>query len=148
MQQTSAAMQQPASSMQQPAAKQQPLASMQQPATKQQPQAGMQQSAAMQPIYSAEFPIFKQNSSAESPNLEDTANNDHGHIDVNDNSSMLSIINLATTGLWRLPRIAAKESEKINSSLSCNAIMKCFCFFGVAMTSLWTPGEFSYIVQM
>ena len=96
MQHTSAAMQQPAATMQQPAAKQQPLAAMQQPATTQQPQAFMQQPAAMQPIYSAEYPIFKQNSSAESPNLEDTANNDNGHINFNDNSSMPSIINLAT----------------------------------------------------
>ena len=31
----------------------------------------------MQPISSAESPIFKRNSSAESPNLEDTANNDN-----------------------------------------------------------------------
>ena len=74
---------------------------MQQPATKQQPQAVMQQPAAMQPISLAESPIFKRNSSAESPNLEDTANNDNGHIDFNDNSSMPSIINLATTGLRR-----------------------------------------------
>ena len=99
MQQTSAAMHQPASAMHQTAAKQQPLASMQQPATKQKPQAVMQQSAAMQPISSAESPIFKRNSSAESPNLEDTANNDNGHIEFNDNSIMPSIINLATTGL-------------------------------------------------
>ena len=96
----------------------------------------MQQSAAMQPISSAESPIFKRNSSAESPNLEDTANNDNGHIKFNDNSSMPSIINLATTGLRRSPRIAKKESEKNHSSLSCNTIMKCFCVFGVAMTSL------------
>ena len=72
----------------------------------------MQQPAAMQPISSAESPIFKQNSSAESPNLEDTANNDNGRINFNDNSSMPSIINLATTGLQRSPHIAAKESEK------------------------------------
>ena len=103
----SAAMQQPASAMQQPSAKQQPWAAMQQPATKQQPQAVMQQSASMQTIYSAESPIFKRNSSAESPNLEDTANNENGHIDFNDNSSMTSIINLATTGLRRLPHIMA-----------------------------------------
>ena len=35
----------------------------------------------------------------ESPILEDTANNDNGHINFDDNSSMPSIINLATTGL-------------------------------------------------
>ena len=132
MQQISSAMQQPASAMQQPAAKQQPLAAMQQPATKHHPQAVMQQSDAMQPISLAESPIFKWNSSAESPNLEDTANNDNGHIDFDNNSSMPSIINMATTGLRRSPRIAAKESEKNNSSLSCNTIMKCFCVFGVA----------------
>ena len=74
---------------------------MQQPATKQQPQAVMQQLAVMQPISLDEFPIFKRNSSAESPNLEDTANNDNGHIDFNDNSSMSSIIKLVTTGLRR-----------------------------------------------
>ena len=108
MQQTSAAMQQPAAAMQKPAAKQHPLAAMQQPATKQNSQSVMQQSAAMQPISLAESPIFKRNSSAESPNLEDTANNDNGLIDFNDNSSMPSIINLATTGLQRSPRIAAK----------------------------------------
>ena len=147
MQQTSADMQQPASAMQQTAAKHQPMAAMQQPATKYQPQAVMQQSAAMQPISSAGSPIFKRNASAESPNLEDTANNDNDHIDFNDNSSMHSIINLATTGLRRSPRIAAKESEKIHSSLSCNTIMKCFCVFGVAMTSLWTPGESSLYFQ-
>ena len=95
----SAAMQKTSAAMQQPAAKQQPLASMQQPATIQQPQAVIQQPAAMQPISSAESPIFKQNSSAESPNLEDTANNDNGHIDFNENSSMLSIIDLTTSGL-------------------------------------------------
>ena len=88
MKQTSAAMQKPAAAMQQPASKQQPLAAMQQPATTQQPQAVMQQPAAMQPISSAESPILKQNYSAESPNLEDTANNDNGHIDFNDHSSM------------------------------------------------------------
>ena len=76
--------------------------------------------------------------------MEDTANNDNGHIDFNENSSMPSIINLATTGLRRSPRIAAKESEKNHSSLSCNTIMKRFCAFGVAMTSLWNPGE-SYL---
>ena len=113
MQHTSAAMQQTAAAMQQPAAKQQPLAAMQQPATTQQPKKFMQQPAAMQPISSAESPIFKRNSSAESPNLENTANNDNGHINFNENSSMPSIINLATTGLLRSPRIAAKESEKI-----------------------------------
>ena len=136
MHHTSAAMQQPAAAMQQPAAKQQPLAATQQPATKQQPQAVMQQSAAMQPISLAKSPIFKRNSSAESPNLEDTANNDNGHIDFNKNSSMPSIINLSTTVIRQSPRIAAKESVKMHSSLSCNTIMKCFCVFGVAMTSL------------
>ena len=99
MQQTSVAMQKPAAAMQQPATKQQPLSAMQQPATTQKPQAFMQQPAAMQPISSAESPIFKRNSSAESPNLEDTANNDNGHIDFDDNSSMPSIIDLATAGL-------------------------------------------------
>ena len=74
MQHTSAAMQQPAAAMQQPAAKHQPLAAMQQPANTHQPQAFMQQPDSMQPI-SAESPIFKRTSSAESPNLEDTANN-------------------------------------------------------------------------
>ena len=138
-----AAWQKPASAMQQPAAKHQPLAAMQQPATKKHPQAVMQQSATMQPISFDESPIFKRNSSAESPNLEDTANNDNGHIDFNVNSSMPSIINLATTGLRRSPRIAAKEPEKIHSSLSCNAVMKSFCVFGVAMTSMWTLGESS-----
>ena len=130
MKQTSAAMQQPASAMQQPADKQQPLDSIQQPATKQQPKSVMQQSAAMHPVSSAESPIFKRNSSAESPNLEDTANNDNGHIDFNDNSSMPSIINLATTGLRRLPHISAKESEKIHSSLSCKHNYEVFlCFW-------------------
>ena len=117
---------------------------MQKPATTKQPQAVVQQPAAMQPFYLAESPIFKQTSSAESPNLEDTANNDNGHIDFNDNSSMPSIINLATNGLRQLPRIAAKESEKNHSSLSSNTIMKCLCAFSVAMASLWTPGE-SYL---
>ena len=69
----------------------------------------MEQPAAMQPISSAESPIFKRNSSAESPILEETANNNNGHINFDDNSSMPSIINLATSGLRRLPRIAAKE---------------------------------------
>ena len=101
-------MQQPAAAMQQPAAKHQPLAAMKQPATTQQPQIFMQQPAAMQPFSSAESPIFKRNSSAESPNLEDTANNDNGQIDFNGNSGMPSIINLATTGLRRSPHIAAK----------------------------------------
>ena len=105
-------MQQPAAAMQQPAAKHQPLAAMQQPATTQKPQIFMQQPADMQPITSAESPILKRNSSAESPNLEDTATNDNGHINFNKNSSMPSIINLATTGLRRSRRIAAKESEK------------------------------------
>ena len=105
-------MQQPAAAMQQPADKHQPLDAMQQLATTQQPQVFMRQPDAMQPIYSAESPIFKRTSSAESPNLEDTTNNDNGHIDFNDNSSMPSIINLATTGLQQSPRIAAKESEK------------------------------------
>ena len=112
MQQTSAAMQQPAAAMQQPDAKQQPFSAMQQPTTTQQTQAIMQQPAAMQPFSLAEAPIFKRNSSAESPNLEDTANNDNGHIDFNNNSSMPSIIDLANSGLRQLPRIAAKESEK------------------------------------
>ena len=94
--------------MQQPAAKQQPLDAMQQPATTQQPQAVMQQPASMQTISLADSPIFKRNTSAESPNLEDTANNDNGHIDFNDNSSMPSIINLETTGLQWSPHIAAK----------------------------------------
>ena len=71
----------------------------------------MQQPAAMQPFSLAESPIFKRNSSAESPNLKDTDNNDNVHIDFNDNSSMPSIIDLATAGLRRYPRIAAKESE-------------------------------------
>ena len=89
-----AAMQQPATTqhppaaMQQPAAKQQPLGSMQQPATTQQPPAAMQQHAAMQPLYLAESPIFQQNSSAESPNLEYTANNDNFHIEFNEDSSI------------------------------------------------------------
>ena len=108
----------------------------------------MQQPAAMQPISSAESPIFKRTSSAESPNLEDTANNDNGHIDFNANSSMPLMINLATTGLRQSPRIAAKESEKIHYSLSCNTIMKCFCVFSVAMTSLWTPRESSLYCQI
>ena len=60
---------------------------------------------------------------------------------------MPSIINLETTGLRRSPHIAAKEPEKNHSSLSCNTIMKCFCVFGVAMTSLWTPGESSLYCQ-
>ena len=81
-------MQHTSAAMQQLAAKQQPLATMQQPATAQQPQAIMQQPAAMQTFSSAESPIFKQNYSAESPNLEDTANNDNGHIDLSKNSSM------------------------------------------------------------
>ena len=100
MQQPSADMQQPAAAMQKPAAKQQPLADMQQP-------------AAMQPFPLAESHIFKRNSSAESPNLEDTANNDNGHIYFNDDSSIPSIVDLATAGLQQSPRIAAKESEKI-----------------------------------
>ena len=87
---------------------QQTSAAMQQPATTQQSQAFMQQPAAMQPFFSAESPIFKQNSSAESPNLEDTANNDNGHICFNKSSSMPSIIDLATTGLQRSNRIDAK----------------------------------------
>ena len=81
-------MQQPSDAMQQPAAKKQPLATMQQPATTQQPPSDMQQLAAMKPFSSAKSDIFQQNSSAESPNLEDTDNNDIGHIDFNDNSSM------------------------------------------------------------
>ena len=60
---------------------------------------------------------------------------------------MTSIINLITTGLRRSPHIDVKEPEKIHSSLSCNTIMKCFCVFGVAMTSLWTPGECSLYCQ-
>ena len=108
MQQTSAAMQQPAAAMHQPAAKQQPLADMQQPATTQQPQAVMQQPAAMQLFSLAESPIFKRNSSSESPNLEETANNDNGHINLNNNSSIPSIIDLETTGLRRLPHIYEK----------------------------------------
>ena len=76
-----AAMQQTSDAIQQPAAKQHPFAAMQQPDTTQQPQAVMQQPADMQPFSSAESPIFKRNSSAESPNLEDTANNDNSHID-------------------------------------------------------------------
>ena len=106
----SAAMQNTSATMQQPAANQNPLAAMQQPATTQQPPVVMQKPAAMQPFSSVESPIFKQNSSAESPDLEDTANNYNGRINFNDNSSMPSIINLATTGLRRSPRIAAKES--------------------------------------
>ena len=96
---------------------------------------------------SAESPIFKRNSSAESPNLEDTDNNDYGHIDFNDNSSMPSIIDPETSGLRQSPRIAAKESETFHSSLSCNINMKCFCVFGVAITSMWTPGESSLHCQ-
>ena len=101
----------------------------------------------MQPISSAASPIFKGNSSAESPNLEDTANHDNCHIAFNEDSSMPSIIDLATSGLWRSHCIATKESEKIHSSLSCNTIMKCFCVFVVAMASLWTPGESSFYFQ-
>ena len=56
---------------------------MQQPAAKNQPLSDMQQPAAMQPLSSAESPIFQRDSSAESPNLEDTANNDNFHIDFN-----------------------------------------------------------------
>ena len=56
---------------------------MQQPDTTQQPQIFMQQLAAMQPTSLAESPIFKRNYSAESPNLEDAANNDNSHIDFN-----------------------------------------------------------------
>ena len=107
-------MQQTSDAIQQPAAKQHPLAAMQQPATTQQPQAVMQQPAAMQPNSSAESPIFKRNTSAESPNLEDTTNNNNGHIDFNDNSRIPSIIDLATYGLQRSPRISAKESEKVS----------------------------------
>ena len=129
--------------MQQPSAKQLPLAAMQQPSTTQQPSAAIQQPADMQPLSSAESPIFQQNSSAESPNLEDTANNDNCHIDFNKYSSMPSIIDLATDGLRRLPLIDAKESDKNHSVLSCNIIMKCLCVFGLAMASLWTPGESS-----
>ena len=75
--------------------------------------------------------------------MEDTANNDNGHIDFNDDSSIPSIIDLATDGLRRSPRISAKKSEKNHYILSCNTIMKCFCVFGVTMASLWTPGESS-----
>ena len=81
---------------------------MQQPATTQQPPAVMQQLAATQKFSSAESPIFQRNSSAESPNLEDTANNDNFHIDFNKDSSMPSIIDLETTGLQQSPRIAEK----------------------------------------
>ena len=109
-------MQQPSTAVQQPAAKQQPLASIQQPATTQQPQAVMQQPSTMQPFSLAESPIFKRNSSAESPNLEDTANNDNGHIDFNNDSSMPSIIDLATAVLRQSPRISAKESENNHSA--------------------------------
>ena len=98
MQQPSAAMQQLAAAMQQPAAKQQPLCAIQQPATTQQPQAFMQQPAAMQPFSLAKSPIFKQNSSYQSPNLQDTANIDNGQIEFNKNSSMPPIIDLATAG--------------------------------------------------
>ena len=80
MQQQSSAMQQPTDAIQQPAAKQQPLTDIHQSATTQQPQSVMQQPAVMQPFSSAESPIFKRNSSAESPNLEDTANDDNSHI--------------------------------------------------------------------
>ena len=97
----------------------------------------MQQLATtQQPFSSAESLIFQQNSSAESPNLEDTDNNYNCHIDFNEDSSMPSIIDLSTAGLIRSPRIAAKESDKNHSVLSCNTIMKCFCVFGVAMASL------------
>ena len=85
---------------------QQPSAAMQQPA------AAMQQPAAMQPFSLAKSPIFKRNSSAESPNLEDTANNDNCHIYFNKDSIMPSIIYLAASGLQQSPRIAAKESDK------------------------------------
>ena len=140
MQQTSAAMQQPASKIQ-------PLDAMQRPATTHQPQAVMQQQAAMHSFSSAESTIFKRNSSAESPILEDNANNDNGHIDFNNNLSIPSIIDLSTSELRRSPRFAAKESEKNHSSLSCNTTMKCFCVFGVTMTSLRTPGESSLYCQ-
>ena len=60
---------------------------------------------------------------------------------------MPSIINLEATVLRQSPRIAAKESGKILSSLSCNTVMKCFFVFGVTMTSLWTPGERSFYCQ-
>ena len=104
---------QPPTAMQQPDSKQQPLAAIHKPATTQQPSAAMQQPAAMQPLSLAESPIFQQNDSAESPNLEDTANNDNCHIDFNKDSRIPSIIDLAADVLRRSPCISAKESEKI-----------------------------------
>ena len=65
----------------------------------------------------------------EEANLEDTANDDNCHIDFHVDSSMPSIIDLATAGLRQSPRIAIKQSDKNHSSLSCNTIMKCFCVF-------------------
>ena len=109
MQQPSAAMQQPVAAMHKPAAKQHPLASMQQLATTQ------------QPLSLDESPIFQRNSSAESPNLEDTANNDNCHIDFYEYSSMPSSIDLATAGLLQYEElspgvhsdaIATKKTQK------------------------------------
>ena len=49
----------------------------------------------------------------EDANLEDTANDDNCHVDFKVDSSMPSIIDLATAGLQQLTRIAIKQSEKI-----------------------------------
>ena len=64
-------------------------------------------------------------------------------IDFGNESGMPPIVDLATAGLRRLPRIAAKQSGKNHSGSSCNTVMKCFCVFGIALASLWTPGESS-----
>ena len=106
-------MHQPASDMQQTAAKQQSLAAMQQPDTTQQSSAAIQQPASMQPLSLDESPILQLNYSAESPNLEDTANNDNCHIEFNKYSSMPSIIDPATSGLRKSPCIAEKNQTKI-----------------------------------
>ena len=52
------------------------------------------------------------------------------------------IVNLETAGLLRLDFISGKPPNK-STVLSCKTIMKCFCVYGIALSSLWQPRESS-----
>ena len=77
-------------------------------------------------------------------NIADTApafpSESHFETIINMDSDMPPIVDLATAGLRRSPRLAAQNADSSYSSwFTCNTIMKCVCVFGVVLASAWSP---------
>ena len=74
------------------------------------------------------------------PGLEENDHNDFRHVDFDEYSSMTPIVDLDAAGLRRLARLYGKPPNK-STFLSCKIIIKCFCVYGIALVSLWSPRE-------